>query len=109
MNNIHDKLLPILEEEITRATEIYGRLNSRHEAYAVILEELEEAHASINSTEHFLNAYWRCVKLNKNAKSNLEIICRHAMLAAAELIQVATVAERARRQEQEMANENNNH
>ena len=31
-----------LEEELIRATEIYGPLNSSHEAYGVLLEEVDE-------------------------------------------------------------------
>ena len=40
MNDIHIDLLEILEDEITRATEKHGRLNSGHE---VLLAECKEA------------------------------------------------------------------
>lgn len=46
-----------IAREVVRATELHGSMNGRHEAYAVILEELEE--------------FWELVMLNP-AKMTLE-------------------------------------
>lgn len=37
-----DNILKDVKKELKRATRIHGEFNSIHEAYAVILEELEE-------------------------------------------------------------------
>lgn len=39
-----------ISDEVVRATVLHGKMNGRHEAYAVILEELDE--------------FWDLVKLN---------------------------------------------
>ena len=64
-----DKILKDIETEYKRANTLYPAFHSNHEAYAVILEELDEV--------------WSEVKQSKDIKGNKKI--------RAELIQVAAI------------------
>lgn len=72
-NNELDQILLDVVAEFERATDKHGSLNSAHEAYAVILEEIEEV--------------WEEVK-KRSAK-------RNPYRLRAELVQVAAMAIRA--------------
>lgn len=60
-------------EELGRATEVFGPFNSAHEAYAVILEEVDE--------------FWEQVRLKKTHRDSEKM--------RRELIQIAAMACRA--------------
>jgi len=46
--SLNDGIKQLVDNEYNRASEKYGKeFNSSHEAYAVILEEIEEAHENI--------------------------------------------------------------
>ena len=100
--SINDRLLQIVEEEIARSIEKHGRLNSRHEAYAVMLEELEEAGRDLYTLEDAMDRFWDHTKHNwhEYVDKTPACICNSALNAAAELIQVAAMAEKFKRQEE---------
>jgi len=97
-----DKLLKDLKElvleEYGRASEKFGaKHNSPHEAYAVILEEIEEANDAIEATGAHLGHFWYMTK-----SDNPELNVYHAanmrdcaLKCAAEMIQVAAMAHKA--------------
>lgn len=61
-----------IRDEVRRAESLHARINSAHEAYAVILEELDE--------------FWEQVKLKRNSRNPSEM--------RTELIQVAAMCVR---------------
>lgn len=85
-------------EEYRRAAEKYGPLHaSAHEAYAVILEEAQEAAAEADTFTWELNGYWNAVKENNEiaCRCRLSDMQETAKRAAAEWIQVAAMAHKA--------------
>ncbi len=65
--------LDLVDREVRRARQKHPRLNSAHEAYAVILEELDE--------------YWEEVRKRKADRNNFSSLM--------ELVQIAAMANRA--------------
>lgn len=65
--------LTAVQEELIRATALHGPLNSAHEAYAVILEELDEFKAEV----------WKRTAARDPAKMREELIQIAAMCARA--------------------------
>ena len=60
-----------IEQEIMRAREKFPAFHSQHEAYAVILEELDE--------------YWECVKHDIDGRSELIQVAAMCVAAIREL------------------------
>lgn len=93
----HDITL-LVTDELIRASEKFGdKHNSSHEAYAVILEEFEEAKQEIAYVDAFLKNYWVDVKQNSAKASTLVDLEECAINGAAELIHVAAMARKALR------------
>lgn len=69
-----------VQQEVSRAIELHEGMNCQHEAYAVILEELEE--------------FWEQVKINPKKLSPANQKLRTAKLRS-ELIQTAAMCVRA--------------
>jgi len=93
--------------EYDRAAKLNGpTFSSMHEAYAVILEEYEEAQEEAESFEDQLKDFWGDVKSNKSPicdmqktneyiKNELESMRTTAINAAAEWTQVAAMCHKA--------------
>lgn len=87
----------LMHEEYERAAVKFGeRFNSSHEAYAVILEEVEEAGDEFDCIRGYLAEYWDCVKNNEDGGWP-DAIETAAIQAAAECIQIAAMAYKARK------------
>ena len=90
----------VVWEEYSRASKIWGQINSSdHESHSIIMEEADEANMSVCSFYDEFQKFWELVK-SKNALPTDKIKClermeNHAMLAAAEYIQVAAMCEKA--------------
>ena len=100
MLTMRTDLLKLMDAEIKRSIKKHGPLKSAHEAYAVILEEVEEADREVWKVKASLEAFWTMVK--GDAISTLSLPCdieRYALNAAAEYIQVAAVARKFVEQE----------
>lgn len=99
MQELIDKVQELVAFELGRANTIHPpRFNSYHEAYAVILEEMQEAENEIDSLKRFMCAMWEHVKsdYDEAIESLLPSMECKAIAAAAELIQVAAMARKAR-------------
>lgn len=92
------------KKERERAKEIYGEINaSDHESYAIMLEEAEEADTDRTAIINALNAFWACCRVDKEntleraeqKKRCLETIEQHALMKAAESVQLAAMARKA--------------
>ncbi len=89
------RLLDVMaDDELKRANEDHGeRFYSHHEAYAVTLEEAQEAIDELVKVTGLLHALWSCIKLDYGVKKKkLEQLDMYAINGAAELIQVAAMA-----------------
>ena len=85
------------EEEYARATEKFGELHSsEHEAFAVLLEETDEASDEISNVTKYLNILWDNIKSKAASDTDklalLTAIGSKATFAACEAIQVAAMA-----------------
>lgn len=90
----------LVKEEYDRASEQHGeRFHSPHEAYAVILEELQEAAHEYENVRDFLKEFWYQTK--KDSFLSCEFLAKDiqdfALRAAAEMIQLAAMAHKAQK------------
>ncbi len=85
-------LKTLVDCEVTRSIEKHGSLKSRHEAYAVILEEFQEALDDMETVDDAISCFWACVKKDEKSTGEIEAIGAAALHAAMELIQVAAMA-----------------
>ena len=100
MKELKEAVKVLMHEEYERAAERFGeKFHSPHGAYAVILEEKEEADFELENMQRAMDCFWRRVKWNNAEyyKCSLTSIERYALNAACELIQVAAMAYKARR------------
>lgn len=96
--NMANRIKQAVREEYKRAAEKYGPLHaSSHEAYAVILEEAQEAEAELDELRRALTGYWNAVKDNNKIACGFRLsdIGAAAEHLAAESIQVAAMAHKA--------------
>lgn len=95
MDELYNSLEIIMKEEYDRATKKFGcKHNSLHEAYAVMLEEKEEAADSLESVRLELDEFWMKTRNDRQETINVtaENIIGQALLGACEFIQVAAMA-----------------
>ncbi|SKB01042.1 hypothetical protein SAMN05443428_1536 [Caloramator quimbayensis] len=84
----------VIINELKRAISEHAPMNSQHEGFAVILEEVDEANEEIENIDTALKMLWERVKRNDNAEDEAKMLLNYSRLAAAEIIQVATMAQR---------------
>lgn len=100
MQELIDKVQELVAFELEKANTIHPpQFNSMHEAYAVILEECEEAEFEIITFKDALEwCVWRNIKNDcyEMACSGFKDIEKTAIAAAAEMIQVAAMCRKAR-------------
>ena len=91
------KIEDVVNDELRIACHFYGNsYHSNHEAYAVLLEEVEEAEQNLDYIKNRVATFWDDVKADNNAgiKSNIRILVLDAIELAAEACQVAAVAKK---------------
>ena len=103
-----DKLLAevkaAVQAEYNRAAEVNGAtFHSQHEAYAIILEEVEEAEHEARKAMERLTRYWLSIKANGESNRELPYIQQRAERAAAEWIQVAAMCHKAMQSKTEVS------
>ena len=84
----------LIEEELKRANKKFQpKFNSEHEAYSIIKEEVEEATEELEHVISNFNKMWWQIRYD-NREQSLKyaiLIKKHAILIAAESIQVAAM------------------
>lgn len=99
MEKLIVEVAELIEREYGRAGAKFGFTNhSDHESYAIILEELQEAKADIDSFERELSLFWSTVKADDDdyyKYARLLQMQSVALLGACEMIQVAAMAKKA--------------
>lgn len=98
MNKLKAAVTELVEKELSLASEQHGeKFQSHHEAYAVILEEVEETLVEVEFVKHWIKVLWTAIKDDNftNTETSFKLIEEKAILAACEAIQVAAMAEKA--------------
>ena len=67
MNELRAEVEAAAQAELNRANERFPLFNSRHEGYAVTLEELEEAKEALDNAESSLAVLWDGVRGKKDS------------------------------------------
>lgn len=96
---IQEKTKSLIEQaatvELDNAVENFGEsFVSTHEAYAVLLEEMEEVQDNIKTLTTLKDMLWTAVKTNRSTSHMQEIVDRmitYATHSVAELLQVEAV------------------
>lgn len=88
------KIQALVDEELKEANEKYPLFHSYHEAYAVILEELEETEENVKAMGYCIQAMWDYVKRDKKPRKSVENLKKFALNTAAEAIQVAAMCDK---------------
>ncbi len=95
MLHTHD-IIKAVEAEFKRIDTQEKKFHSDHEALAVLLEEVEELDLEDDIIKHKVERLKEQIfsGLGSASKLNLDYIYEHAVLAAAEAVQVAAVAKK---------------
>lgn len=97
MTKLLTDLQGVVQNEYTRAGEQHGYIfNGLHEAYAITLEEVDEASAEMQGVYNRMTALWESVKRDNGqlARQAALDILNKAMLMAAEAVQIAAMAQK---------------
>ena len=85
----------LIQEELEEANQIHPLFQSPHEAYAVMLEELEEAEEELQWIKKQLGQMWSLIRNDCGVEEILHKIKGHAVFATQEAIQVGAMAQKA--------------
>lgn len=97
MQKLIDCIKALVSFELYRASKIHEpRFSSYHEAYAVILEEYEEAKEAFELVEWRRGLAWDSIKHDEDPDGLLKVMEKAAIAVAAEMIQVAAMCRKAR-------------
>ena len=93
---IMKELGPLVVNELYRAYQNHPPFHSAHEGMAVIEEEVEEAKESMECIEYCIRTLKSDVFHDRfeEAEADVKTMRRHALYAAAELIQVAAMCDK---------------
>lgn len=86
----------LAEKELKAANKIHPPFASQHEAFAVIVEEIEELCDESNKLQTIQSQMWKRVRADESMEIHLDDAERCAIAAAQEAIQVAAMCKKAR-------------
>ena len=95
IKQLRNGIKQLVADELERARKEHGeKFHSDHEAYAVTMEEVQEALEEIAVAHNLLDDIWEmCIRKDDYVSTSmLELLDLHAINGAAELIQVAAMA-----------------
>lgn len=98
MDAIKNDIIILTEKELAAANKKFPLFSGKHEAYAVILEEAEEAQEGMRNLEYLISSYWKGTKENHPqdaTRKELESVYMAAVDLAVEAIKTATMARKA--------------
>jgi len=83
--------------ELERANKQHSLFNSLHEEYGILAEEIAEAKEAFEETERMFDRFFMCMRKDdySSANDNLAYIKKNAIDCAAEMIQVAAMAQKS--------------
>lgn len=95
MNAVKSDVEKLVQKELESANQRFPMFRSDHEGYAVIKEEVEEAHSELNDVELQCDYIWNFVKQNAGISyMNADLLYKCAISLACEAIQVAAMAQK---------------
>ena len=96
MDVVREEVRKCIDKELEHACKKFSMFSTLHEAYAVTLEEMQEAEEELNNVKRFMDLEWKQIRLN-----NSELSCCQASRVkyaaerlAIEAIQVAAMAQK---------------
>lgn len=102
VESMKEKIRAMVDMELYEAQRVNGRyFNSNHEAYAVILEEMQEAQAELDFVKVFVDEIWENVMLDKNIRFQAEKARQSALFLIYEVIQLTAMIQKAIDSEEE--------
>ena len=97
MTKLLSEVSDLASRELERANRDNPPFHSRHEGYAVILEEVEETKEEIEDLTRLAHVLWCRIRTDGEMGELPDRIYQCAVKAAAEAVQVAAVARKFRR------------
>lgn len=97
MKEIVQFIKAIAQTETERILQEKGKFHSAHEAFAVALEEWQEAKEELEQCEIVLNQIWEGVRVDdyRSQMNKYKVLYNRALYAAAECAQLAAVCQKA--------------
>lgn len=87
----------LVVQELDEANKKYPLFHSPHEAYAVVMEEVDEMFFEAQCVRAEIETMWRDVKADRNIEEMAKRIYDRAIFAAQEAIQVAAMCEKIKK------------
>lgn len=93
MNEIIESLI---QTELQKAESKFKPINSSHEGYSIIKEEVEELEYELTQIKSCNDYLWQSIKVNNTEEQRefVDYIYKHSINTIKEAIQVATMAKR---------------
>ena len=89
-----ERIEKLVAQELEDANRTYPLFHSPHEAYAVLLEEVEELEYEANWVKGLLDVMWREVKADEDILQTANDIHKRAIMLVQEAIQVAAMCDK---------------
>lgn len=97
MKELLNEVEQAVENELARANKQHPLFNSLHEEYGILAEEIAESEESFEETEIMFDKFFMYMRKDDYSSANdyLAYIKKNAIDCAAEMVQVAAMAQKA--------------
>lgn len=97
MKELLNEVEQVVENELARANKQHPLFNSLHQSYGILAEEIAEAKEAFEETERMFDRFFMCMRKDDYSSANdyLAYIKKNAIDCAAEMVQVAAMAQKA--------------
>ena len=97
MKELLNEVEQAVENELARANKQHPLFNSLHQSYGILAEEIAEAKEAFEEIERMFDRFFMCVRKDDYSSANdyLAYIKKNAIDCAAEMVQVAAMAQKA--------------